>query len=215
MGIGMLNHMVPPKFWRAANVCGNGGFDHTRRCGGTKAIVVDADFKNSHLSGVEFPDTIYTWSVIDWADGNGIIPNVNTNFDFGGSDEYYDVNVTSRTTNWSPQLLRTGAPAIEPMWRAYTRYDWILDQHLAQGASDFPGELNMSTQAYCGIWGLDNNTGRSRNDGVPVGILSYQTAETKPSGLADILWVSTRTGWNMISQSRRFTGSSSIISGST
>ena len=38
------------------------------------------------------------------------------------------------------------------------------------------------------ITAVSEVTGRSYNDGVPMGVFSYMATPTKPSGLADVLW---------------------------
>lgn len=185
IGLSMTNLMTPPVFWRDSGICGNNTQHLLRRCGGTKAVILDPEFKANHVGSNAFADTVFTWSTIDYADDSDVL---NLNFAFGGIDEFYDTNVTSRTTNWAPQVLPDGTPAVEPMWRAYTRFDWILDEHLAAGDTDFPGGIDVSAQIYCGSWTVDPTTGRARTDGVPVGILSYKTALTKPGGKADVIW---------------------------
>lgn len=191
MGLSVVSLMVPPTFWKSSSNCGYGEFDTKRKCMGTKGVIVDPDFKATNVSGVAFPDTIYIWDVIDWEDdvAGGGIPRLNLNYRFGTNDEYYDTNVTSRTTNWSPQRLESGAPAIEPMWRAYTRYDWIADQHLASGNSNFPDpDVDGNIATICGSWSVSPFTGRTYLDGVPLGVLSHQSAASKPSGVADVIW---------------------------
>ncbi len=131
-----------------------------------------------------------TWSTIDHADVNAIgIPDIETLYVFGGIDEFYDTNVTTRTTPWSPQELEDGSPAIEPMWRAYTRYDWIRDQHHAAGNTDYPDPgVDGDMSLICGSWSIDPATERTRLDGVPLGVFSYKATDTNPSGKADVLW---------------------------
>jgi hypothetical protein len=182
MGLGMTNMMVPDNFYIGPTVCGHGKFDVANRCGGTKAVILDTGFKNQYAPNVTFADTVFTWDLIDF-DDDGI---VSENYDFGNNDEFYDVNVTARTTNWAPQQLPDGTPTVVPMWRAYTRYDWIADTNLAAGNSDFPGDLDVA--ASCGSWAIDPNTGRMRTDGVPVGVMSFKTSDTKPGGRPDMLW---------------------------
>lgn len=184
LGLSVVSLMVPPKVYIADNVCGYGGFQNTRRCAGTKAVVLDPDFDVAYGVAGAFPDTIFVWSAIT--------PNddfiVGLNYDFGQQDEFYDTNVTNRQTFWMDQVLPDGSPVIVPMLHAYTRYDWILDHYIAAGDTDFPGGLPLGHQTYCGSWGLDPNTGRTRVDGVPVGVLTYKTSAEKPGGLADVIW---------------------------
>ena len=184
MGLSMTNLMIPNKFYISPGVCGDGMFQIHRRCGGTKAVILDSQFKSAYVPNAAFADTMFIWSRIDYAE-TGVVTQ---NSVFGGSDEFYDLNVTARTTNWAPQRLDDGSPAVVPMWRAYTRYDWILDSHLAAGDTDFPGDIDLSQQSVCGSWAIDPNTGRMRTDGVPIGVMSFMTTETKPGGRPDMIW---------------------------
>ena len=182
MGLSLSSVMIPPKFYIGPTICGDGGYHFFRRCGGTKAVILDPQFKSQYVQNGAFADTMFTWSQIDWAETRDITDN----YAFGGNDEFYDVNVTARTTNWAPQQLPDGSPAVVPVWRAYTRYDWVLDTHLASGDTDYPGDLDVTIP--CGTWGIDPNTNRVRTDGVPIGVMSFKTAETKPGGRPDMLW---------------------------
>jgi len=190
VGLGMVNMIQPATFYEASGVCGYGGFDAKAQCLGTKAIIVDPDFKALRTDGAAFPDTIYTWATIDHVDAlSAGIPDVRTIYNFGFIDEFYDHNVTSRSTSWAPQRIEGGARAIEPMWRSYTRYDWILDRHIANGNSNYPDRnINGDMQVTCGDWAINPSTGRTRLDGVPLGVLSYKSALTKPGGRADVFW---------------------------
>ena len=184
LGLAMINQMVPPRFYIAENVCGNGGFQTTRRCAGTKAVILDPRFDAAYNVAGAFPDTIFVWSTITPDDDF----TVGLNYDFGQQDEFYDVNVTDRRTPWNGQTMPDGSPTVVPMLRAYSRYDWILDHYLAAGDTEFPGDLPLGHQTYCGSWGLDYATGRSRVDGVTLGVLTYKTTAEKPSGKADVIW---------------------------
>ena len=185
MGLAVLDLAVPPRFFIAPFYCGSGGYDRQSRCAGAKALLLDPGFVAAQPWAYGIADTVFTSSLIDHAD-NPDLPGMN--WAFGATDEFYDANVTSRTTEWFHQRLPDGTWAIEPMWRAYTRYDWILDGHLAAGDTDFPGDLDVSAPTVCGSWTIDPATGRTRLDGVPLGVLSYKTYATKPTGRPDVLW---------------------------
>lgn len=190
LGMSVVSMMVPQTFWLSASTCGDGEFHTKRRCMGTKAVVLDPDFRQQFVAGQAFPDTIFIWDQIDWGDINdGDIPRLNRNYNFGSTDEYYDTNPTSRPTNWAPQRLEDGSPVIVPMWRAYTRYDYIADRNLANGNSNFPDPaVDGNITTVCGAWSVNPFTGRTYLDGVPLGVLSYKTAASKPSGVADVIW---------------------------
>jgi hypothetical protein len=184
LGLSMVNMMVPPKFYITDDVCGDANFQTTRRCAGTKAIILDPEFKSLYAVQGAFPDTIFVWDDITPDDDF----EVALNYDFGQQDEFYDMNITDRATPWEGQTRLDGTPMIIPMFRAYARYDWIFDHYLASGTTDFPGELPLNLSTYCGSWGLDPVGGRSRTTGVPLGVFTYKTALDKPRGRADVIW---------------------------
>lgn len=185
LGLAMLDLTVPPKFHISPAYCGTGGYDRQTRCAGAKALVLEPGFVAAQPWAYGIADTVFTSSLIDYADDPDLL---GMNWAFGATDEFYDANVTSRDTEWFHQRLPDGTWAIEPMWRAYARYDWILDRHLAAGDTEFPGELDVSAPSVCGSWTIDPATGRTRLDGVPLGVLSYKTVATKPTGRPDVLW---------------------------
>jgi len=187
LGLAVTSLVIPQTFWLSSSTCGDGGFHTKRNCMGTKAVILDPDFKSQFVTNQTFPDTISIWTQIDYADLDVVgIPSPSANYTFGRDDEYYDTNPTSRPTNWAPQQREDGSAMVVPMWRAYTRYDWIADQHLANGDSDFPDGLNLTT--ICGAWSIDPATGRTYLDGVPMGVITYKTADSKPGGRADMIW---------------------------
>jgi hypothetical protein len=184
LGLSMINLTIPPNFYLSENACGTGNFHLTRRCAGTKAIILDPGFKNIYGTAGAFPDTIFVWDDITSNDDY----EVGLNYSFGQQDEFYDKNITTRTTLWTPQTRSDGSPMIVPMFHAYSRYDWIFDHYIASGDTDFPGDLPLAIQTYCGSWGLDPTGGRSRTTGVPLGVMTYKTVPSKPRSHADVIW---------------------------
>jgi len=185
MGLSVSSLMQPASFYDTPSRCGSGTRDLKLRCIGTKGIILDPDFKSLHIGGNAFDDTIYVWDVIDHVDHQGVIPDITVPYEFGQYDEYYDVNITARPTSWYPQVLDDGTRVIEPMWHVYTRYDYILDQHLLHGDDDYP---DFDAAVACGGLSVSEATGRTNNDGMPIGVFSYMATQTKPSGLPDVLW---------------------------
>ncbi len=185
MGLSIVSHMVPYRFWRYPGVIGNNTQHLQVRCAGAKALLLNVAFQEDRPWTESIPDTVFTWTRIE----EPYEPDyLQRNWPFGMQDEFYDTNVTSRPIDESFQSLPDGSPTIVPMWHAYTRYDWILDRALAHGDSDFPGYIDVSSQVYCGSWTIDPDTGRTRLDGVPLGVLSRKHIHTKPSGRPDVLW---------------------------
>jgi hypothetical protein len=184
LGLSVTDMNSPQDFYYSPSVCGR-RTDRKVRCMGTKAIILDPDFKARHVDAGAFADTIFVWNVIDWADDISTIPEPVTPYNFGQDDEFYDINITARTTNWTPQTLSDGSSAIEPMWRVYSRYNWILDRHNTDGSSSW---VYDSDNDPCGQFSRIPSTGRTVNDGVAVGVFSYMTVNSKPSGKADVIW---------------------------
>jgi hypothetical protein len=184
-GVAMTNLAAPPNFWLADGVVGTRSVNVRNRCSGTKAVIMDPGFTAQHGWAYGLADTVYTAAHIDAADDPD---DLGLNWIFGSNDEFYDANVTTRPTAWAPQTLPDGSPAVEAMWRAYTRYDWILDVQHASGNTDFPAGIYIASPEYCGDWAVDPATGRTRNDGVPLGVLSRKTEDCKPSACPDVLW---------------------------
>ncbi len=185
MGLSVVSILQPPSFYYTPSQCASGTRDAKLRCVGTKGLILNPDFKSSHIGGSAFDDTVYVWDVIDWNDQQDAIPELNIAYVFGQYDEFYDVNVTPRPTNWYPQVMDDGSLTIEPMWHVYTRYDYILDQHLSHGDVDYP---TFDPADICGQRAINDLNGRTINDGVPVGVFSYKAIGTKPSGTADVIW---------------------------
>ncbi|MDO9695816.1 MAG: hypothetical protein Q7W56_13940 [Candidatus Latescibacteria bacterium] len=188
LGIAASSMFTPGNFYYSPTLCGSGTTHRKQNCVGTKAIIIDPEFKSEYVQAGSFPDTIFVWNQIAWTDAatvaGGGIPAPSSPYSFSQNDEYYDYNETARRAVWSPQTLPDGRPAVETMWRAMPRYDWILDLHLANADDDF----TYPTSNPCGIYARDAATGRTTLNGVPIGLFSYQTVSTKPGGRADVVW---------------------------
>ena len=185
LGITVLSHTVPQDFYVSNSRCGKASLDFKKRCTGTKGIILDPDFKDEYIGGEAFADTAYIWETIDWEDHEDPIPDVNDAYSFGNINEYYNANVTPRATPWLEQTDESGNPVIVPMWHNYTRYDYILDQHLLAGDTDYP---DFDPADICGDEAINEFTGRTKTDGVPVGVFTFQAAPYKPDGTADVIW---------------------------
>jgi hypothetical protein len=173
-------------------------------CVGMKAIVLDQAFKTAYIDPGAMADTIYAARNIDWKDypvptpanPNGYPPFDATAGFIWGLDELYDTNLTQRPTAIIKQKLPDGRDAMEPMWRLYSRFDWIDDVH-AQGGDPYwprfypdgvtPLLTPQQLQTTCGRYGL-NLDGRSVTGGAVVGLISRKFETTKPSGRPDVLW---------------------------
>ena len=172
------------------DVCMTGESARRRRCVGTKAVTLDPEFRDAHGTGNRIPEEISIWDTIDWRDAQFEIPPLDQVYYFGIYDEFYDTNITARPTAWSPQVRPDGGPMIEPMWRLKTRYDWILERHLVNGDDDYP---EFDPVDECGLAVFPAGVGygspaRTLLDGAPIGVFSYATVETKPSGIPDVIW---------------------------
>ncbi len=175
-------------------------------CVGTKAVVLDPAFKASYVDPGAMADTIYAARNIDWVDYPA--PTLENPYSYPpfnlvttyvwGLDEFYDTNITQRPTAIIKQKLSDGRPAMEPMWRLYSRFDWIDDLHAQNGYPGWPQYYpppNETTRLYtdtdlrgiCGVYGL-NLQKRSVTGGAVVGLISRKFEQTKPSGRPDVLW---------------------------
>ena len=183
LGLSMVDQLQPELIYG----CSVGAMERRRNCVGTKAIFVDPDFKADFLDAGAFPDTIYVDEDIDWKDNihQEIIPDIYDTYAFGAQHELYNVNIANRPINATPQQLPDGSEAIKPMFRIYTRYDYVKDRHYAIGDTLYP---EFDVGLACGRMALDLGSGRTRMDGRPIGVMSYFTAATKPGGKADIIW---------------------------
>jgi len=188
LGLAVSSMFIPANFYYSPALCGSGTTHRKQNCVGTKAIVLDPEFKDEYVQSGALADTIFVWDQIAWSDAatiaGGGIPAPSSPYSFSQSDEYYDYNETARRTPWAPQTLPDGRPAIVPMWRAMPRYDWILDLHLADADDDFV----YPPSNPCGLYARNPATGRTVLNGVSIGVFSFQTVATKPGGRADVLW---------------------------
>lgn len=161
---------------------------------GTKRLTLDPAFAALHDPAGTLPVEVGPDPLIDWADGVAGIPDPASVYVFTAHEEFYDVNVSGRTTVWASQERPGGGPMIEPMWRNVSRWDWILDAHRAAGNNDFPtqddidlAQLGCEEVTFDGVL-LPGGDVRTLTGGVPTGFFSFATVESKPTGRADVVW---------------------------
>ncbi len=188
LGLSVLDH-VTPKYhvFGTVGVRSIGQKARNSACVGVKGLIVDPVFRAARAPGDAFPDTIFTDPIFDWLDLNPEWRDRLNPF-IWGDDEFYDGNITSRTTPWQPQQC-DGQPCLEPMFRMYSRFDWIQDLHVANGDNAWPApEIPWwELPDRCGHHALGPD-GRTRTTGQITGFLSHKTVATKPGGRADVLW---------------------------
>ncbi len=187
-------------------VPGSAGVARRSNCAGMKGLVLDPVFRTSHLDPGAIADTILTWSVVDYRDYPAApnYPDLHASF-IWGLDEFYDHNATTRPTPIVPQLLRDGRPAVEPMFRLLSRYEWIRGLHVARGDAGWPLASNSpfsydafdqpGLRATCTTGDIGNGNlfdlsdpPRTKVDGTIVGFVSHKTELTKPTAGGDVLW---------------------------
>lgn len=190
-GISMLDQVKPR--YNVYGAVGQGSTSSNARsssCGGVKGLILDPDFKARYMpEGGVFPDTIYADAVIDWKDlspgyRDSLLPWP------WGSDELYDGNISERTTPWSSQIC-DDEPCVDPMFRMYSRFDWVDDIHLAAGDPDWPNYIYPSSEEIrtrCGHRLMNSATGRTRTTGHIVGFISHKMEENKPNRKGDVVW---------------------------
>ncbi|MFH1844549.1 MAG: hypothetical protein ABIF77_15220 [bacterium] len=191
LGIAALDHATPryrPYFPNGPSGIGNAG--RSTHCVGVKAAILDPDFKANHLpAGTVFPDTIFVDAAFDWMDRDPAYRHLLEPWYMGGNDEMYDINVTDRETPWRAQQC-DGEPCVEPMFRQYSRFDWIDDLHLAAGDESWPASVPISggLSGKCGRYALRPDVLRTVNSGAVMGFVSHKLAPLKPSRISDVVW---------------------------
>ncbi len=189
MGLALLDHVTPR--YNVYALCGTGSISSGARnaaCVGNKGLAIDPDFAASHMPGGVFPDTIFTDATIDWRDSDPSYYNELNSF-IWGSDEFYDGNITTRTTPWSPQDCG-GVPCVEPMFRIHSRFDWVDLLHEADGDPEWPHNVFDIEQLRdkCGQVGLDDTFDNALTEGHVVGYIAHKYDDTHSSGVGDVVW---------------------------
>jgi hypothetical protein len=88
-------------------------------------------------------------------------------------------------------LLCDGEPCVEPMFRMYSRYDWVDDLHAAAGDSAWPAPYFNDLdelRAKCGQFGLDYTSLRSPLTGRTTGFVTHVLEGNKPNPVGDVIW---------------------------
>jgi hypothetical protein len=175
-------------------------FDRKADCVGLKGLVLAPGFRANHLVGSSaLADTIFTDPEIDWrdkvnaqADTLGLF---NATFQFR-NDEFFDANISSRTTPVVPQTCTDGPEelCVEPMFSGIARMDWVREHEWARGDMAWPRSTysDQELDDGCGPLGLTSYQGNPRSSAVTnghvYGFLSYKMVEQKPVRKADVYW---------------------------
>ena len=189
LGISVLDHVTPK--YTVYGYTGAGGVMNAARgsaCVGAKAMILDPAFAARYLpDGLAFADTIFTEAIIDWRDLSPGYRDSLRGWSWGNT-EFYDGNITERSTQWSPQVC-DDQPCIDPMFRIYSRFDWVDDVNLAAGNPGWPaGSIPGQLGTICGSHGVDYTTGRSRTGGQMAGFVTHKLEANKPSQRGDVVW---------------------------
>ncbi len=190
LGLAMIDHFSPK--YNVYGQTGQGSVGNSARassCVGLKGLLVDSEFKANYTpQGGVFPDTIFTEPTIDWKDLAAAYRDSLKPFDWG-TDEFYDGNISTRATPWTVQFCE-GVPCVDPMFRAYSRFDWIKDLHVASGDNAWPRPMLAGEDLLiaCGRHALDTGTGRTRTTGQIVGFITHKLEATKPRQVGDVVW---------------------------
>jgi hypothetical protein len=194
MGISVLDHLTPR--YNIYSYTGMGSIGNSARsgnCAGVKGLVLDTDFAANHLGGGGvFPDTIFTETAIDWRD---LDPTYRDNLSTYGwnSEEFYDGNISPRTTPWAPQDC-DGQPCVEPMFRICSRFDWVDDLHLQAGDPDWPAPYFTTPEELAGVCGqhaldpYDPASAQTLTSGQVLGFISHKLEQDKPHPVGDVMW---------------------------
>jgi hypothetical protein len=189
LGLAVIDHVTPK--YNIYGQVGTGSVGNGARnaaCVGVKGLLLDPDFAAAHALGGVLADTIYTEALIDWKDLEPAYVDSLRPYGWSG-EEFYDADIVGRPTSWSPQVC-DAVPCVEPMFRLYSRYDWVDDLHAAAGDPDWPATIYTpeQLQTVCGQHALSDVTGHTLTTGRTLGFLSHKTVDTKPSGVADVVW---------------------------
>jgi hypothetical protein len=175
-------------------------------CVGLKGIVLDPAFRQHWLIGPgALADTIYTEALIDWRDPIAVDSGTLDIELYGGgpfefrNDEFYDANVSTRTTQWAPQdcedLRAPGGKCVEPMFRGISRFDFVRQyRQNVLGETDWPTGAYTTTELddLCGRSALQpygaSLRGTSRTNGKTYGFVSWKMTAEKPSQAPDVYW---------------------------
>jgi hypothetical protein len=186
-GVTVLDNVVPS--YQVYGITGGYGIAsgaRSARCVGVKGLVLNEAFRQARMTGVFVPDTIMTDPTIDWADQDPVHRDHLVSNWASQNDEFYDANITARSTPWQPQDC-DGRPCVEPMFQAYPRFDWVKDLHLAAGDTMWPAGIG-NIYDICGRYALDPVTDRTLISGKTVGFLSHKFEDEKPSHRGDVYW---------------------------
>jgi len=188
MGLSMLDQVTP--HYRVYGQCGTGSTGSDARspaCAGAKALLLDGDFRTAHAPAA-IPDTILTSTTIDWRDLDPVFRDELGSYAWG-NDEIYDGNISDRATAWSPQ--QCGAqPCVEPMFRIYSRFDWVDDLQSGLGNPEWPAPFlpdEAALYSHCGYQTFTPDW-RTRTTGQVLGLVSHKHDDTKPLAQGDVLW---------------------------
>jgi hypothetical protein len=185
LGLSMMDIIIPD--WSFPD---NSYQARQRKCAGTKAVLLDQVFADNYSTFDANLDTVMNWDVIDWLDTQYDIPDINLVYNFGGNDEFYNADITSREVDLVDRLMPDGSPMIEPMWQLMTRYDSILQQQIDAGNTSYP---DFNPIDVCGCAVFEDGTGigslnKTLMNSAILGFVTHTTTLTKPSGLPDVVW---------------------------
>jgi hypothetical protein len=194
LGLALVDHFASDRVGGLAAL-----HERKDRYSGLKGLQLDPAFAALHDAGGGLPPAVGVDVLVDWADATVAWSDpvatgleLDRSYSLSLNDEFYDENISWRTTPWAPQERPGGGPMIEPMWRAVSRYDWFLDSSRAAGNTAFPTvedlELIGDEQAPFAATLTPGCDVRTVTEGTAVGFFSFAAVEDKPTGLADVVW---------------------------
>lgn len=171
-------------------------------CVGVKGLTVDRDFSLKYSTIGQFARTIWSEPSIDvdnpFADDPLGVPYT------WGADEIYNADIIGRGT---PFTIQAGPEwgcgdddldlCVEPMFRSYSRFDWIKMRKLEadpnstwpeeEGGAGYGGPGQDSLSDVCGDRAFAS-TGRAITHNRTVAFLTNKTVAEKPSRVGDIVF---------------------------
>ncbi len=189
-GLGVAMYDVAQPF---GEIYGHPGATREAACTGVKSVIMPVPFWSEHQIVQSpypiLPIPVATDGAIDWRDLDPAFAYDLANVYRWGGDEFYDQDVVDRPEAWSPRDC-AGQPCVEPMWTAISRYDWLQMNASAAGHPDWPAGYYSPADLddLCGELAFVDGQQDAVTQGTVVGFLSHRHDQTKPSGVADVVW---------------------------
>jgi hypothetical protein len=189
LGVAMYDYAQP-----SSEIYGHPGETRKAACTGVKSVAMAPAFWVHHgVGNSDYPllpgFPVATDQGIDWRDLDPAYAYDLANIYRWGTDEFYNQDVAGRPEDWSPRMCGS-QPCVEPMWTAGSRYDWLQMHASESGYPGWPAGYYTPAELdnLCGEPAFEAGQQDAVTQDTVVGFLSHRHDQTKPSGLADVVW---------------------------